>query len=226
MPDAQATKEAVEALLARWSEFFEKLVKPARCVYCDGARVEWKDRKRTRGASVVVVEDVVHFPDIPCPRVKCGECPRSWTLRPSEIVPHKHYQPCVVARAVAQYLFEDGATQEEVARRHRCSRRTVGRWLEWTAELADPAVLLGKVLDAVDAPLRPSLSLVTRWLEQARPLVRRAAEVLGLLEDLGSAWGLEPPGLRAVLRRTVGDRSGVATYARPLVPELARGPPA
>ena len=68
----------------------------------------------------------------------------------------------------------------------------------------------------------------------ARPRLRKlltgrepmlVSELLGLCEALGSAWGLEPPGLRAVVARVVADRSGLATYARPLIPELARSHP-
>ncbi len=218
--------DEIEALRARWIEYAASVAKPRACVYedCEGTRIAWNG-SRVRGASVLLEGHVVHLADLPCRRAKCGVCKRSWTLRPPGMVPHKHYQPCVAARAVAQYVAQEQASLEQVARRHGCSRRTVARWVAWVAALVDPAVVLSKIVEVVDAPLRPSWSPWTRVLERARPLVRRAAEVLGLLEDLASAWRLEPPGLRAVLERVVGDHSGVATYARPLIPEFARGPP-
>jgi len=135
----------------------------------------------------------------------------------------------VVARAVSRYLFEGRSTQTRVAAEHGCSRRTVGRWIRWVAAIAEPAMVMKKVLRAVDAPVVPRLRNVAQCARKARggigaAVLERAAEVLGLLEDLGSALRLEPPGLRAVLERVVGNRARVATYARPLIPEFARSP--
>jgi len=101
-----------------------------------------------------------------------------------------------------------------------CSRRTVGRWLRWVPRLAEPAVLLCRIVDAVDAVVVPKLRATAK---QGSDLLRRAAEMLGLLEYLASATGLEPPGLRGVLCHVLRGRTGIATYARPLIPELARG---
>lgn len=70
-----------------------------------------------------------------------------------------------------------------------------------------------------------AVAAVTRKARGAlgRVVLERAAEVLALMERLCSGWELEPPGLRAVVRRLVGERSGIGTYARPAIPELVRG---
>jgi hypothetical protein len=126
----------------------------------------------------------------------------------------------VAARAVGQYVSDETTTMEAVAQEATCSRRTVGRWLRWVARLADPDVLLRKVVEAADAVIVPKVCAAAK---RGSDLLRGAAEVLGLFEFLASATGLEPPGLRGALCRVIGGRTGVATYARPLIPDLARG---
>lgn len=214
-------------LQERWRRHYENVEKPRRCIFCGCTRISW-DGSRKRSASVLVLTVVVYVAELWCRRVKCAECNTSWTLRPPELVAHKHYQPCVASRATSRYLFDPGGTLTGVGSEHNCSRKTVKRWLGWTAAMAEPAILMRKVLEAVDAPLLPRLRPVARLARKAgnaagRLLLRRAAEVLGLMERLCSAWGLEPPGLRAVVKHVVGERSGIGTYARPAIPELVRG---
>ena len=217
------------SIRARWLAYADKVRKPRTCVCCGASRLWW-DGRPTRNASVMCAGEVVHVTGIVCRRVKCRACKQSFRLRPPGLMPHKHYQLCVVARASSRYVFGQRSTLSSVAAEHGCARRTVKRWVCWLAAVAEPAVLLSKLREAVDAPVVPRASRVAQLVRKARyalgrVVLERAAEVLGLCEALGSAWGLEPPGLRAVVERTVGHRSGIATYARPLIPELARSHP-
>jgi hypothetical protein len=145
------------------------------------------------------------------------------------MIANKHFQPAVIAKAVSKYLFGERVTQASVAREVGCSRRTVGRWIRWLAALAEPSVLVEKLVAAVDEPVLPrahDLSIAPRRPKAKGPgVLTRTAEVLGLMEALASAWGLWAPGLCSVLYVVLRGRSRVATYARPLIPELARGPP-
>jgi hypothetical protein len=145
------------------------------------------------------------------------------------LVPRRHYQLCVVAEAASQHLF-GGVAQQPVADQHGCSRRTVGRWLRWIADCADPGALGSQLLAAVGAPVLPRLRALAprlRALRDAarRKLLERAATVLQLLEALGLAWGLEPPGLRGVIERVLEGRDRIPSYRAPLIPELARRHP-
>jgi hypothetical protein len=151
----------------------------------------------------------------------------SWTLRPSGLLPNKHYQACVITSAVQQHVLR-GDSLERVARDHGCSRRQAGRWPALTAAMADPAVLAAKLVEAVDAVVLPARREIARRLqalrnETRRGVLDRAAQVLALMEALGSALQLEPPGLRAILERFLNGRTDVGTYRRPVIPELARG---
>lgn len=211
----------------RWRDYYENVEIPRQCIYCGDSRVNFNG-SRKRSASVLVLTVVVFLAELICRRVKCAACHKSWTLRPPELVAHKHFQLCVAARAVSRYLFDPGGTLTGVGLEHNCSRKTVKRWLGWTAAIAEPETLLRKAVEAADAPLVPPLRPVAAVDRKARValwsvVLERAAEVLALMERLCSAWQLEPPGLRAVMRRVVGERSGIGTYARPVIPELVRG---
>jgi hypothetical protein len=113
--------------------FFETVTKPRCCPFCYGRRIYWNGH-RERSASVMEGDRVTYFTDILCRRVKCAnpQCRKSWTLRPPGLIP-KHYQLCVVASAVRQFLFGPLRTLTEIAHAHQCCRRTVGRWLRWVA---------------------------------------------------------------------------------------------
>lgn len=223
--DGREVEEVARGLRERWQRLYENAKKPGQCIFCGGTRISWNG-SRKRATSVLILTVVVHLAEVWCRRVKCADCGKSWTLRPPELVAHKHFQLCVVARATSRYLFEPGATLTAVGHEHNCSRHTVKRWLRWTATIAEPAVLMSRVLEATDAPLVPRLRPVRQLARKAvavgRLMLERAAEVLGLIESLCSAWGLEPPGLRAVVRRVVGERSGIGTYCRPAIPEFVR----
>ena len=219
-------EKTAQQLHERWRRHYENAKKPGHCIFCGGSRISWNG-SRKRSASVLILTVVVYLAELCCRRVKCAECNKSWTLRPPELVAHKHFQLCVASRAVSSYLFDPGGTFSGVGCEHNCSRKTVKRWLCWTAAIAQPAILLHQVLVATDAPLLPRLRPVAQLARKARDaisrgLLQRAAEVLSLMESLCSAWQLEPPGLRAVVKHVVGERSGIGTYARPAIPELVR----
>jgi hypothetical protein len=213
--------DEAERLKQKWTRWAYEATKAA-CPECGGRQVWW-DGMGERGATVLTEAGVVYVPPFPVRRARCRArpCGNRWRLLPPDLIPHKHYQPCVVARAVGRYLFEGRTTLQGVADEMGCSRRTVRRWVAWVAAVGEPSVLLEKIVAATDAVVVP-------WVRAAAKLgavVGRAAEMLSLLEVLGSVWGLEPPGLRGVLHRVVRGRTGLATYTRPLIPDLARGPP-
>jgi len=219
--------EAVEGIKARWQHFFETTRKPARCVFCLGARIWWNGVRR-RSASVRVEDEVVHLPGVACRRVKCAnpDCRKSWTVRPEGLFPQRHYQLCVVSHGLSSYLFDPRGSQAKVAEACDCSHRTVRRWVDWTAGVADPQGLARRILEAarapVPAPIRPVADRLRKACTRLRQAVlRRAGQVLCLLESLGQARGYEPPGLRSVLQAVVADRSRLTTYRRSTLPEDA-----
>ena len=138
-------EEEIEKLQRRWCDYYEHTPRPDHCVFCQGRRVSFNgSRKRT--VSVLVLTVVVYFSEMWCRRAKCARCRKSWTLRPPELVAHKHFQLCVVAHALSDYLFEPDSTLTGVGSQHNCSRKTVKRWLCWTAQIAQPAIVLHKVV--------------------------------------------------------------------------------
>lgn len=144
-------------------------------------------------------------------------------------MPRRHYQLCVVAEAATQHLFA-GDAQERVAAGRGCSRRTVGRWLRWIAECADPGALGAQLLAAVGSPVLPRLRALAPRLRALRDgarraLLERAAAVLELLEALALTLSLEPPGLRGVVEHVLAGRDRITTYRAPRIPELARSHP-
>jgi hypothetical protein len=86
------------------------------------------------------------------------------------------------------------------------------------------------MLAAVGSPVLPRLRALAPRLRALRnsprrQLLERAAIVLQLMEALALAWGLEPPGLRAVIERAIAGRGRIPSYRAPLLPELARRHP-
>ena len=130
-----------EKIKERWDHFFETVKKPGHCPFCQGLRIYWNGH-RERSASVMEGGRVIHFPGILCKRVKCANppCRKSWTLRPPGLVARRHYQLCVVASAMRQWLFEPRSTLAAVANTHQCCRQTVGRWLRWIRGIGTAAV--------------------------------------------------------------------------------------
>ena len=169
----------------------------------------------------------VHVAEVWQRRLRCSACRADWIHRPPGLLPNKHFQLCVIAAAASQYLH-GGGSLEAVAAAHGLSRRTLARNLPWIAAVADPAVLLSRLVEAVDAVILPTPREIARRFEALRhqtrvATLRRAAQVLALMEALASALGLAPPGLRAIVERFLNGRTDVGTYRRPVIPELARG---
>ena len=223
-------EEKAQRVRQCWEQFRLAVVRPQACIACGHQGCVWWDGSGLRGTSVLVDEQVVHVTDLRYRRVKCRACGKRWALLPPGTIPRKHYQPCVVAEATGLYLFEPRASQQQVAAAHGCSRRTLGRWLRWLAALAEPAVLLSLVLEALDEVVLPRLREVAGLARKVRSaagrvVLERAAQVLQLLEALAMARRLEPPGLRAVLAPLLHGRAERATYRDPLVPDLARRVP-
>lgn len=209
-----------------YQRFYDEAPRPAGCPYCGFGRI-CRNGSSIRSASIREEDATAYVPRIPQRRAACGGCGKSWIVRPPGLVPHKHYQLCVVAAASSDYLFEPGATQAQVADRHGCSSRTLSRWLRWIGQVASPAVIQARILAVTRETVLAPLLAVANLGRKARTALRRielpmAAQVLCLFESLGVALGLEPPGLRAVIKSTLRDRSRIATYARPLIPEFGK----
>lgn len=216
------SREEIEALTAAWADP-SRLKRPSECIFCRTSRIWWNGY-RMRTASVLMGQDSVLVEAV-CRRAKCAGCRKSWTVRPAGLVAHKHYQLCLVAHVLQAYLFAAKATQAEVTRSVDASERSLRRWTEWTAQLAKPQTCQRQLLAAADAVVLPELREVPEVERKARKdrrgLLVVAAQVLCLLEALGCAWGLEPPGLRGVLEQVTMGRAGWCTYARPIIPEDA-----
>ena len=164
-----------------------------RCPRCGGERV-WRNGFRRRTATVLDGDRAGFVDDVPVRRLRCGCCGARWSRAPEQIKSRAHYQPCVVARAVARVVVDGGPTA--VALEYGCDRGTLGRWVERVAKVAEPARLSRVLLAAADQPTLPALP-TARTSRSARltALGARAIAVLALLEALASLHGLPPPGL-------------------------------
>ena len=211
----------------KWNEIGRKAPRPQVCPRCGSRSRQWWNGWQYRTASVREEGRTVHLPQVLQRRTRCSACLRSRLLRPAGLLPNKHFQPCVIASAVSQHVH-GGDSLEKVAATHGCSPRQAGRWMPWTAAVADPAVLAARIVETVDAVILPAVREIAPRLRALRNEVRRlvlerAAQVLALMEALASALGLEPPGLRSVVERFLNGRTDVGTYRRPIIPELALG---
>lgn len=207
----------------------ERLPLPCRCIRCSGIRLGWKDRSRTRSATLLHEGHGEYLDEIPVLRVRCLDCGKNWTLQPPGILSRKHYQPCVATQAVSRVVAEPGASQRQVAEEVGCSRRQVGRWLDWVGSLATPDDLQARVVEEADAPVvvdQPPLARRCRpaYTAARQAVLSRAARVLALLEILGCVWGLEPPGLRGVLVHLSEGWQALSSYTSPAIPLLAPRP--
>jgi hypothetical protein len=183
----------IEELRVRWEE---ALSYRRSCPRCESERV-WHNGIRLRKASLMDGDETVFVTDIPVRRLRCGDCGRRWTHAPECVTSRGHYQPCVVAQAVAQVALDVARPASEVAREHGCHRRSRGRWLARVAGVADPAVLAAAVLRESATLVVPSPPVTVRPTRSSRlsAILSRAAWVLALLEALASLRGLSPPGL-------------------------------
>lgn len=223
--DVIAVPEGAQAIKDRWQRFFETVVAPEVCLFCTEGRVVFNGIAERR-ASVLVAGLVVYLSAV-LRRVRCQTCRVSWRLYPPGLMPRRHYQACVVAQATSQQLFAADSTQEAVAARYQCSRRTVARWLGWISAFVTPAELLTEIVARIDAPVVPGARPVTDLFRKGRDAVHRAAlqtaaEVTVHLEALASVMRLAPPGFQSVLEPVLAGEPRLSTYTRPLIPEFAR----
>ena len=199
--------------------------RPAECISCSGTHVWWVGFHE-RTASVLEDGKVVHLTGLICRRARCANCRDTWIVRALKLFPGRHFQLEIVAEALAQYLFQAKATLLAVAAWAKCAERTLRRWIEWIGAVSTPRELVARLTELAGRPVRlKSLPVAGESrkgaTEARRSLLRAAAWNLTLLEGLGAALELEPPGLRSVLLRIIGDRARTTTYARPAIPEFA-----
>jgi hypothetical protein len=212
-----------EELKKAWGQFFETVDKPCCCPFCQGLRIYWNGY-RERSSSVLEGDQIVYLSDVVCRRVKCAnrQCKKSWTLRPPGLMPRRHYQLCVVASAMRQFLFEPHSTLTSVAAAHQCCRRTVGRWLHWLAGIAKPSALIRRLGGipgtAVFAARDNNRGIGT----PARKVFERAGRVFCLLEALGKAGGCKDAPFGGMIEEILSGWDRVVTYRFPAIPELAR----
>jgi hypothetical protein len=172
----------------------------------------WRNGTRRRKATVLADDRAVYVEGVPVRRLRCGCCGARWSRAPERVESRGHYQPCVVARAVARVVVDGGPTA--VAIEHGCDRGTLGRWIERVAKVAEPARLSRVLLEAADQPVLPALP-TPRTSRSARltALGARAIAVLVLLEVLASWHGLPPPGLAHAGRLVPADAAPTVATA-------------
>jgi hypothetical protein len=155
-------------------------------------------------------------------RARCSDrrcAAGSWTIYPADAYPHRSDQLDVVASAVAEVCL-GGGTRQAVAEHHACSRRSVSRWVRWTAHLAPPEDL-ARLCARLDPEGLPPPTPVPGGGE-----VGRAGTVLRLLDHLtevllrrGVALPGRGPGLGRVLsaqRARFGDIAWLTRSSPPL----------
>jgi hypothetical protein len=180
-------------LKERWKE---ALSYRGRCVQCDSERV-WYNGIRLRTATLRDGEQTVFVADIPVRRLLCGDCSARFSHTPQGVPTRAHFQPCVVAEAVVTDVLSPQVCDATVAKEHGCHRRTLLRWMERVATVAEPAELMRLLLQESETPVVPAPPLWVRPRRSAAllALCQRAVFVLSLLEALSSLFGLCPPGL-------------------------------
>jgi transposase-like protein len=183
----------LDELRARWRA---ALAQRGDCPRCHSPRV-WHNGIRWRKASLRQGDQTVFIHDVPVRRLRCGDCERRWSAAPEGVATRAHYQPCVVAPAVAAEVLDAGASQSQVARAYGCCRRTLWRWVGRVATLAEPAVLARRLAAEAQTPEMPAPppQVKARRSPAGMALGQRAVWVLALLEALASLAGLTPPGL-------------------------------
>lgn len=219
-------QEEVKKFKEEWNRFYETTEKPSSCIFCRGCRIYWNGQ-RERTASILIGDEVVYLTDILCKRVKCAEseCKKSWTLRPAGLMPRRHYQLCVVAHGTEKFLFDSHATLNSVADEHQCSRRTVGRWLNWIAEIADPSDLMHRLFSVSKKAAVTGFKIsemIRKLVKAGKKMFQHTTKNFCILEALGMAYGHEPPGFRGMIEAVIANRDRITTYRCPFIPELAR----
>lgn len=185
-----ATNQAVPVLPER-----RRPARPPSCRLC-GARCWWNGWRLTR--PVLVGEDgaivrVEHW----VPRATCSLCPRGFTCHPEPLYPRRQYQLDVVARVVAAMAVGEMGTSS-AAKLASASPTSARRWMTWTASLVDVGEMVKLCAHLhPETPAGAGLSLLA-----GNSLRERAARVLSVLEELGSA--LVHRGMSLVARTGLG----------------------
>lgn len=185
----------------------KKAVRPDPCRVC-GALSWWNGGRVVAEVIHDIGEGTRRVIDVLRRRARCSDrrcAGGSWTMYPAGVYPHRSYQLCVVASAVAEVCFA-GGSRRAVAGRHDCSRRSVSRWVRWTAQLASPEDL-ARLCARLDPEGLPPPTPVTAGGE-----VSRAGSVLRLLDHLGDV----------LLRRGVARLGRGPGLLRILTAQLAR----
>jgi len=170
----------------------KKAVRPDPCRVC-GAASWWNGGRVVAEVLHDLEQGVRRVIDVLRRRARCSDrhcAAGSWTLYSAGVYPHRSYQLCVVASAVAEVCVA-GGRRRAAAARHDCSRRSVSRWVRWTAQLASPEDL-GRLCARLDPEGLPPPTPST-----AEGEVSRAGSVLRLLDHLGDVLlrrGLPLPG--------------------------------
>jgi hypothetical protein len=155
------------------------VVRPAQCVFCDGARVWFNGWRRV--LVTLLVDGQPHRPTdwLSLQRVRCAQppCGRSWTLRPPWLYPHRSLEPDLAETAALAYLADPQATYRSVAQRVGCSWVTVWRWVGWLATLVAPAAVLARVARLAPHAAIPAL-LPRMVAAAARARSRRRADTV------------------------------------------------
>jgi hypothetical protein len=157
----------------------------------------WFGGMRTRKATIMLEGRAAYIPDVPERRLRCRDCDARWARAAEGISTRAHYQPCVVAHALATLQEESELTAAEIADAHGCHPRTLGRWIDRVADLADPRALGAAVVAEGDERVLAGLPAEVKrpgGIHAHQRLVRALA-VLALLEALASLRGVEPPAL-------------------------------
>jgi transposase-like protein len=199
----------------------KKALRPDPCRVC-GSPSWWDGGRLVAEVIQELGQGVRRVIDVLRPRARCSDrrcAAGSWTLYPAGAYPHRSYQLDVVASAVAAVCV-GGASRRAAAEHHACSRRSVARWVRWTAQLARPADLT-----QVCARLDPD-GLPPPPPAPAEGEVGRAGAVLRLLEHLaavllrrGVALPGRGPGLLRLLtaqRARFGDVAWLTRASPPL----------
>jgi hypothetical protein len=162
--------------------------RPSECPFCDGKAV-WFDGWR-RAFCLVLDDGSVHrFDDgLPLQRVKCAICETSWTLRPAFLYPYRSYEPDVVEHAALSYLADPSATYARVAEEHRCSPRSVWRWVEWLSAAVQARLLLAEAERLSGAG--QSAALIPREVPQDHVKARSGERAATLLAAYQAACAL------------------------------------
>src|SRR5580704_7840700 len=154
----------LKELRERWKA---ALAQRGPCPHCGSVRV-WHNGLFLRQASLRHGDKTEYVTDIPVRRLRCGACGKRWSASPEGVVSRGHYQPCVVAAAVAATVLAAQASERQVAQAHECHRQSLWRWVQRVAGLAEPAVLARQVSLESQSPQLPTPPTPVRPRRSAR----------------------------------------------------------